>query len=113
MCNWRGRRMLYGKWLRLTHWVFSPVKIVYLPVGYFILLLATRYRSLTLFTISSPAIPHSGFAMDSMGDILDLFPNSRMIPAYLIMPVHGEPGNRVFVLSQFMLESPTARKSPS
>ncbi|MFK7910426.1 MAG: VTT domain-containing protein [Akkermansiaceae bacterium] len=103
--NWRGRRLLYGKWLRLTRWEFWPSWVIYLPVGFYILLLAIRYRSLTLFTASSPAIPDSGFAMDSKGDILDLFPKSDMVPSYLHLPANREKTNRVESLHKFMLEN--------
>ena len=104
MFSWRGRRLLYGKWLRLTRWEFWPGWLVYLPIGLYIFLLGFRYRCLTLFTASSPAIPHSGFAMDSKGDILDLFPDSPMVPAYLRMPVGEEPADRVDDLDSFMLD---------
>ena len=104
--NWRGRRLLYSRWLRTTHWEFWPSWLTYIPVAAFIILLAIRYRSLTLFTVSSPAIPHSGFAMDSKGDILDLFPkDSAMLPAYLRMPIHDSPVDRIQPLESFMLEN--------
>lgn len=103
--NWRGRRLLYGKWLRLTHWEFWPSWVIYLPIALYILWLSIRYRSFTLFTASSPAIPHSGFAMDSKGDILDLFPRNDMLPAYLRMPIKGKPGDRIHALEQFMTEN--------
>lgn len=103
MLSWRGRRMLYGRWLRWTHWEFWPSWLIYFPVGCYIILLAMRYRCLTLFTASSPAIPHSGFAMDSKGDILDLFPRNEMLPAYLRIPKNHS--DRYSALKDFMLQN--------
>jgi len=100
MFNWRGRRMLYGRWLRLTRWEFWPAWVVYIPVSVYTLWLSLRYRSLTLFTASSPAMEHSGFAMDSKGDTLDLFGNDDALPAYTRLP--WENKLRVNNLTAFM-----------
>lgn len=105
LCSWRGRRLLHSRWMRLTRWEFWPSWVVYLPVGCYILLLALRHRSLTLFTVSSPAIPHSGFAMDSKGDILDLFRGNAMLPSHQRIPATGNPADRVRALRSFMLEN--------
>jgi len=86
MFNWRGRRMLYGRWLRVSRWEFWPAWVVYIPVTCYILWLSIKHRGLTLFTISSPAIENSGFAMDSKGEILGLFENSDMLPAHTRLP---------------------------
>jgi len=85
--SWRGRRLLYGKWMRLTRWEFWPTGIVYTPVVIYIIYLSIKHRGLTLFTASSPAIKNSGFAMDSKGDILNLFKGSDFLPQHLRLPV--------------------------
>jgi hypothetical protein len=51
MCNWRGRRLLYGRWLRLTRWEFWPTWLVYLPVAGYMVWLSIRHRGLTLFEL--------------------------------------------------------------
>ncbi|MCP5537124.1 MAG: VTT domain-containing protein [Akkermansiaceae bacterium] len=102
MFNWRGRRMLYGRWLRLSRWEFWPSSVVYLPVGLYALWLSLKHRSPTLFTVANPAMAHSGFAMDSKGDTLALFKNSPMLPAYTRLPC-GQ--SRMQELTRFMEES--------
>ena len=69
--TWQGRRRIRGWWCRKRQWEFWPVWFFYLPVCGWIVWLALRYRSLTLFTVANPAIPDSGFIGESKGDILD------------------------------------------
>jgi membrane protein DedA with SNARE-associated domain len=69
--TWRGRRLLYSRWTRMRHWEFWPVWAVYPPVALYLLWQAIRFRSVAIFTACDPAIPHSGFALESKGDILD------------------------------------------
>ena len=99
MFSWRGRRLLYGRWLRLTRWEFWSVSVVYLPVSAYMLWLSVRYRGFTLFSASSPEIEHSGFAMDSKGDILALFADSGMLPAHARLPWEED---RMGKLTRFM-----------
>jgi len=102
MFNWRGRRLLYGRWLRLTRWEFWPTWVVYGPVVMYIIWLSVRYRGWMLFTASSPAIENSGFAMDSKSAILRLFEGSGMLPAHLRLS--REENDRLENLTRFMKE---------
>ncbi|MGJ8725745.1 MAG: VTT domain-containing protein [Roseibacillus sp.] len=71
--SWRGRRLLAGKWRRLTHWEYWPPAIVY-PFAIGPLLFRRFQGGRTLdFLSCNPAMPLSGFAMESKGDILDSF----------------------------------------
>ncbi|MGB1258972.1 MAG: VTT domain-containing protein [Akkermansiaceae bacterium] len=97
MFTWRGRRQLYGKWLRLTRWEYWPSWLIYIPVGIYALGLSIYYRSLTLFTASVPSIPHSGFAMDSKGDILDLF-DPEYLPKHKLL----SPNSDFYFLTNWM-----------
>ncbi|MEP6475261.1 MAG: alpha/beta fold hydrolase, partial [Gemmatimonadota bacterium] len=63
--TYRGRRMMVSKWRRLTHWEFWPMWAFYPPIALYVLYLAVRYRSLTLFTAVNPAIPGGGFVGES------------------------------------------------
>jgi membrane protein DedA with SNARE-associated domain len=58
--TWRGRRLLLGKWRRLTRWEFWPRWAVYPPVVAYCLWLALRHRGLTLFTAVNPGIGAAG-----------------------------------------------------
>ena len=61
--TWRGRKLLLGRWRRLSRWEFWPFYVT--NVVTFIYVLYTglfKYRRVTLFTITNPAItPDSGF----------------------------------------------------
>lgn len=70
--SWRGRRLMRSRWLRTWRWEFWPVWVVYPPVVLCLIWQAIRLRGALLFTCCDPAIPHSGVAMESKGDILDL-----------------------------------------
>ncbi|HLF84433.1 MAG TPA: hypothetical protein VI837_09685, partial [Blastocatellia bacterium] len=70
MASYRGRRLLVSKWRRLTRWEFWPMWAFYPPVICYVLFLALKHRSLTVFTAANPAIPASGFIGESKLDIL-------------------------------------------
>lgn len=74
--SWHGRRRLYGSLQRKLRWEFWPPWAFYPPVLVYVLWLALKHRSLTLFTASNPGMPASGFIGESKGDILD-----RLAPA--------------------------------
>lgn len=71
LSTYRGRRLLVSKWKRMTRWEFWPPWIFYLPVVGYIVWLALRHRSLTVFTAANPAMPAGGFIGESKIDILD------------------------------------------
>lgn len=67
----RGRRLLRGRWCRITRWEFWPRWAVYPPVVLYILWLGIRHRSLTLPTAVNPGIGHgSGLIGESKAEIL-------------------------------------------
>jgi hypothetical protein len=68
--EWRRRRLLYSSWVRLTHWEFWPPWAAYPPVLLYMLALAAKHRSLTVFTAANPAILAGGFIGESKIEIL-------------------------------------------
>ena len=73
LLSWRGRRLLVGKWRRITHWEYWPPAIVYpLAIGPLLFRRLLGKRTLD-FLSCNPAMPLSGFAMESKGDILSSF----------------------------------------
>lgn len=61
---------MYSSWVRLSRWEFWPPWAAYAPVLGYVLGLAARHRSLTVFTAANPAIPAGGFIGESKIDIL-------------------------------------------
>jgi hypothetical protein len=61
---------MYSSWVRLSRWEFWPPWAAYAPVLCYVLGLAARHRSLTIFTAANPAIPAGGFIGESKIDIL-------------------------------------------
>src|SRR5262249_37879494 len=59
--NFRLRRRLVGFLRRKTQWEFWPVWAAYLPLVPYLLYLAVKHRSLTLFTAANPGIWSGGF----------------------------------------------------
>ncbi len=75
-CTWRGRRMMLSRWRRLTRWEFWPLWVFYPPVVVYILWLALKHRSLSLFTAANPGIPAGGFLGESKSEILRRLPEN-------------------------------------
>jgi membrane protein DedA with SNARE-associated domain len=67
--SWKNRRLLVGKLKRITNWEFWSLKVFYFPVVVYVLFLAIKHRSLTVFTCVNPAIPASGFVGESKDEI--------------------------------------------
>lgn len=70
LATWKGRRLLLGRWRRLTRWEFWPMWAVYAPVIPYILWLAIRYRSVSLPFSVNPCMPASGLVYESKIQIL-------------------------------------------
>jgi hypothetical protein len=61
---------MYSSWVRVSRWEFWPPWAAYAPVLCYVLGLAARHRSLTVFTAANPAIPGGGLIGESKIDIL-------------------------------------------
>ena len=90
--SFKGRRLLLGRWRRITRWEFWPVWVFYPPIVFYILYLGVRFRSLTLFTITNPAIHLSGIVGESKKHILDgLTARRALIARYELIPADLGP----------------------
>jgi hypothetical protein len=86
--TYRGRRLLLSRWRRLTRWEFWPRWAFYPPVVLYILWLALRHRSLTVFTAANPAIPGGGFVGESKAGILrGLASAGDVVAGWELLPV--------------------------
>ena len=86
--TYRGRRLLLSRWRRLTRWEFWPRWAFYPPVVLYILWLALKHRSLTVFTAANPAIPGGGFVGESKAGILrGLASAGDVVAGWELLPV--------------------------
>lgn len=91
-----GRRRLLSKWRRLTGWEFWPVWLFYPPVLLWIVGLAVRYRSLTVFTAANPGMDTGGFLGERKQDILPMLAHSPdRVAAWTLLPDTLDRGNQV------------------
>lgn len=67
--RWKNRRLFTGRLKRIANWEFWSLKVFYFPVVIYVLFLAIRHRSLTVFTCANPAILASGFIGESKNEI--------------------------------------------
>ena len=70
LITYRGRRKWVGALRSTWRWEFWPRGRFYPPVVLYVLWLALRHRSLTVFTAANPAIPAGGIVGESKYDIL-------------------------------------------
>lgn len=101
LLTWRGRRRLYGALQRKLRWEFWPPWMFYPPVVLYVLWLAAKHRSLTLFTAANPGMPASGFIGESKGEILDHL-DPQAVGRYLRIPAATAPADRVEAARAFM-----------
>ncbi len=103
--SFRGRRLLLAKWRRLTRWEFWPLWAFYPPVICYVLYLALKHRSLTVFTAANPAIFTGGFLGESKSGILNgLSSADGYIARHRLIRVSDTDEQRVQAVKEFMLE---------
>jgi membrane protein DedA with SNARE-associated domain len=78
---------------RWRRWEFWPAWVVTAPVVAWVILLAIRHRSLTLFTAANPGIADGGFVGESKADILAQLPAEWTLPWVVVEP--GTPDDRL------------------
>ncbi len=82
--SWRNRRIALGKIQRIVNWEFWPLSVFYFPVVCYVILLAIRHRSLTVFTCANPAIPAGGFVGESKNEIYRLLATEEKNKKFLL-----------------------------
>lgn len=84
LTSWRKRRLLIGRLKHIKNWEFWSLKIFYFPVFLYVLWLAVKHRSLTVFTCANPAILASGFIGESKNEIYKGLQESEFAKDYLL-----------------------------
>jgi membrane protein DedA with SNARE-associated domain len=97
--SWQTRRRLLGWFRRRTRWEFWPPWLAYLPVAPYILFLAIRHRSLTLFTVANPGIPSGGFVGESKSAILG---HLAPVPESTVLHEHLSADARFRAVKEFL-----------
>jgi membrane protein DedA with SNARE-associated domain len=75
------------RWIgRLRRWEFWPAWLLNAPIVCWVLVLAIRHRSLTLFTAANPGMADGGFVGESKAEILSLLPIAWTLPWLVVEP---------------------------
>ena len=82
--TWKKRRLFIGRLKRIWNWEFWSLKVFYFPVVLYVLWLAIKHRSLTVFTCANPAILASGFIGESKAEIYEGLRNSEFAQQFLL-----------------------------
>jgi membrane protein DedA with SNARE-associated domain len=82
--DWKTRRLLYGKLKRVLDWEFWPLQVFYFPVVVYVLYLALRFRSISVFTAVNPGILAGGFVGESKDQIYRLTEASPATEPYML-----------------------------
>lgn len=107
--SWKTRRRITGWMLRKVRWEFWPAWAAYLPLIPYLLHLAVKHRSLTVFTAANPGIVDGGFAGESKIAILDQLDPS-FVARYALIPSHLMDYARVNRARQFLTSFPVVLK---
>lgn len=101
--NWRGRRMLLGRWRRLTRAEYWPTPVLYFPV---FLYLAARWlrkgKHPMDFSVCNPCIPGAGMVGESKGDILDAMQDREAVADYIRLPRRMRREEKLQQVERFM-----------
>ena len=101
--TWRGRRLLVSSWRRITNWEFWPAYVFYPPVVIYVAWLMLKYRSLTLFTVSNPAIPGGGFIGESKAEIYRGLENAKeFLPKWQLLAASASVEEKVQLAKDFI-----------
>ena len=104
--SYSGRRRLVGFLKRKVRWEFWPPWAAYAPLLPYLLLLALRHRSLTLFTAANPGIASGGFVGESKSQILcHLSRVEGAVAEYAVIPAELEGPRRIQSARRFMLDN--------
>lgn len=100
--SYKGRRLLVSRYRRLTRWQYWPPFIIFMPVFFYVVYLGIKYRCLTLFSATNPAIRDGGLIGESKSQILNLFGQQTSIAQYKHISAHLDNNQKLSEADQFM-----------
>jgi membrane protein DedA with SNARE-associated domain len=102
LATWRGRRLMWSRWQRLTRWEFWPMWAVYPPVVAYIMWLGLRHRGMLLFTVVNPGLEAGGGLVgeSKSGILRGLAGAGERIAAWAAVPAGSGP-ERAAVVAVF------------
>jgi membrane protein DedA with SNARE-associated domain len=107
--SWKNRRFFVGRLTRIRHWEFWSLPVFYFPVVIYILLLAVRFRSLSVFADANPAIEAGGFVGESKSEIYEGLRKSEAaaphLLVYALIPARIELAERLEIAESFLREN--------
>ncbi|MBN9656736.1 MAG: VTT domain-containing protein [Acidobacteria bacterium] len=101
LLTFQHRRRWSGRIQRLWRWEFWPAWAAYLPVVPYLLWLAARHRSLTVFTAANPGIVTGGLFGESKSEILSQLGSAAA--RFQLIPRGLTPGARIALAQQFLV----------
>ncbi|HEV8146069.1 MAG TPA: hypothetical protein VGP79_06805 [Bryobacteraceae bacterium] len=87
---------------KFFHWEFWPIWAAYAPLMPYLLTLAIRYRSLTLFTAANPGIATGGFVDESKSEILAKLSTAGCVAECELIPTDLSPEDRIEAAQRFI-----------
>lgn len=86
LATWRGRRLLLGRWRRLSRWEYWPAWTIYPPVVLLWLWKSLCHRSASSFTAVNPGMEAGGFVNESKSSILRALGDQPEVARHVFLP---------------------------
>ncbi len=102
LLTFKGRRILFGKWQRITNWEFWSPFITYTFVMIYVVTLWLKHKSATIFTLANPGIPEGGFIKESKKEILDGIKAKEMVANYILLEKGWDSDQKLSKIQNFM-----------
>lgn len=94
-----GRRKLAIRIQKLRHHEFWPPWLFYLPLVPYLVYLAIRYRSTTVWTLADPCMPDGGVVGEAKSTFMDSINHPALLP-HVLIPKHEDLKARVEQVQQ-------------
>ena len=101
----QGRRKLAIRIQKLRHHEFWPSWLFYLPLVPYLIYLAIRFRSTTVWTLADPCMPDGGVVGESKSDLLSKI-GDPMVLAHVLIPIDDNIDARIAQVKQAIADDP-------